>query len=231
MVNSKLVMISVLVLSILFMVGCSAIDQEETNKTDSLTIDSENQDADVPDITGQVIATVNGEEIYSQEVAQVQQSLQSQGQNISQEEVLGQLIDQKILFQEAQQEEYIPSDEEAESVIVSQLEQQGQGMTLEEYKTQLQSMGLSYENELQGVKEQLAVQNYIETETLNESFEVTEEEIETFYTQYKEQSPQEIPSLEELKPQLEATLKQQKQQDYIFLLIQDLKENATIEIN
>ncbi len=178
-------------------------------------------------ISSNVIATVNGEEISSEEVESIQQNLLQQGQEVSEEEAVEQAINQKLISQKVESEGITVSDEEAESAIEEQLSMQG--VTLDAYKQQLSQQGVSYEDQLESFKENLAFQKYLDQEMEGESFEVSEEEAQSFYELYKEQSPEEIPPYEEIKSQIVMTLEQQRQQEAINTVLQDLRENADIE--
>jgi parvulin-like peptidyl-prolyl isomerase len=178
-------------------------------------------------LSGNVIATVNGEEITTSEVIAIQQLFIQQGQQISEEDALEQVINQKLISQEVEAEDYSVSTEEAESTIEQQL--LIQGASLEDYKQQLSQQGIVYEEQIDSIKEELAVQKYLEIQLEGENFEVSEQEAQDFYEMYKSQSPEEVPSYEELEPQIIATLKQEKQQEAIGYLIQELRAGAEIE--
>ncbi len=208
----------VLMLSVILMTGCSTSELED---------DTEIEDMPLEQITGDVAAVVNGEDITSEEVSEFQQTVLQQGQQISEEEVLEELINQKVLEQKVQQENIVVTSEEAESAIEQQLAMQG--MTLDDYKQQLESMGLSYESELENIKDQIATQTYLNTQLEGETFNVSEEEAQEFYEMYKLQSPEDVPSYEELESQIIATLQQQKQQEAISSLIQELRADANVE--
>ncbi|MFO7710904.1 MAG: SurA N-terminal domain-containing protein [Candidatus Woesearchaeota archaeon] len=178
------------------------------------------------ELTGNVVATVNGEEITSEEVSAIQQTFMQQGQQVSEEQALEQVISQKLLAQEAQ--EHMPTNEEAESAIEMQLQQQN--ATLEQYKQQVQAQGMSYEEQLQRIREDLAIQTYLEANMDN--FTVTDEEAEAYYDEYKaSQAPNEVPPYEELEAQIVATVQQQKQQEARLAIVEELKEDAEINYN
>jgi hypothetical protein len=137
------------------------------------------------------------------------------------------VINQKVLEQKVQQENIVVTNEEAESVIEQQLAMQG--VTLDDYKQQIESMGVSYESELENIKNQIATQQFLESQLEGQIFNVTEEEAQEFYEMYKAQSPEEVPSYEELQPQIITTLEQQKQQEAISIIIQGLRTAANVE--
>ncbi len=178
-------------------------------------------------LTGNTVATINGEEITSGEVENIQQIIGQQGQQISEEDALEQIINQKLISQEVEKGDYSISNEEVESIIEQQISMQN--MSLEDFKEQLSQQGISYEEQKDSIKEELAIQKYLETQLEEESFEVSEEEAQEFYEMNKEQSPEEIPPYEESKSQIISLLEQQKQQELISSLIQELRANAEIE--
>jgi multidrug efflux pump subunit AcrA (membrane-fusion protein) len=229
MANLKNIIGIFLVLSVILMAGCSTSEQED-NKQDYNDFEPDNNGVDnIPTepITGNVVATVNDEEIKSEDVVAVQQLLLQQGQQISEDDALEQVINQKVLEQKVQQENIVVTTEEAESLIEQQLAIQG--ATLDDYKQQVESMGVSYEAELENIKNQIATQQFLESQLEGQTFDVTEEEAQEFYEMYKAQSSEEVPSYEELQPQIITTLEQQKQQEAISIIIQGLRATANVE--
>jgi len=202
----------ILTISLMIFAGCT--EQSQDNESNSNT-------------SGTVVATVNGEKITSEEVTSMQQAYEQQGQQISEEDALEQLINQEILSQKAQQEGFNLTDEEAEAEIEALLGQQG--MTLKEYKDQLEQQGMSYEEQLQNFKEQLVIQNYQDEALEGEDFNVTDEEAEDYYELYKQQDPENTPAYEDIKDQIIDYLQQQKRQEAINSLVQELKEDANID--
>jgi multidrug efflux pump subunit AcrA (membrane-fusion protein) len=229
MANLKNIIGIFLVLSVILLAGCSTSEQEDNAQDYNNFVPGNDGVDNMPTepITGNVVAIVNNEEIKSEDVAAVQQSLLQQGQQISEDDVLEQVINQKVLEQKVQQENIVVTTEEAESVIEQQLAMQG--ATLDDYKQQVESRGVSYEAELENIKNQIATQQFLESQLEGQSFDVTEEEAQEFYEVYKAQSPEEVPSYEELQPQIIATLEQQKQQEAISIIIQGLRTSANVE--
>jgi parvulin-like peptidyl-prolyl isomerase len=177
--------------------------------------------------TGNVVAIVNGEEINSSEIDLIEQYYLQQGQEISRQDILQELIVQELFLQKAKEKNYEISTEEIESMIQTQLQQQN--LTLQDYKNQLETQGLSYEEEIKNIKEQLAVQEYLSNEITEESLKVTEDEALRIYEMYSEQSSEELPAFEEIKSQIILSLEQQKQQEAINQLAQNLLVDADIE--
>ncbi len=176
-----------------------------------------------------VAARVNGEEITMDEVSEVQLSLEQQGQSISKSDALEELIIQKLVLQEARQNGYTLTDEEAEDFIESELAQQG--LNIDDYKEQLASEGISYDSQLRNIKDDWAIQNYLTAELEDKDFNISDEEIEEYYEMYSAQVPEgeEAESYDELEPQIIEILEQQKQQEVVNSLIQELRMDADIE--
>ncbi len=220
MENSKKIIISVLGVALLFVGGGVIFFRQQNGEGEELK----------PEQSGEVVAKVNGEEIKSDEIKSVQQMLSQQGQEISEENALDQLINQKVIFQEVEKQGYSVSNEEAEAVIEEQIS--AQGGSLEEYKQELENQGVSYDEQLENIKKELAAQNYLADNINGDSIEVTDEETEQYYEMYKNQesdSEEELPSFDELEAQIIAALQQQKEQEAVNSLIQELRQDAEIE--
>jgi hypothetical protein len=218
---SKNLVIGIITVLVLVAVVWYVMSEQQTQENNELGSNS------IQGITGNVVATVNGEEITSEEVVAVQQSFLQQGQQVSEEDAIEQMINQKVLYQKVQDEGISVTTEEVESVIEQQLAMQG--ATLEDFKQQIETQGASYQDQIQNIKNQIATQKYLENALEGQEFEVTEEEANEFYEMYKQQSSEEIPSYEELQPQIIATLEQQKQQEVVNSLVQKLKADADIK--
>jgi parvulin-like peptidyl-prolyl isomerase len=178
---------------------------------------------------GETVAEVNGEKISSSEVAVTKKMIEDQGQEISEENVIEQIINRKLLTQEVAKKEYSFTDKEAESALEKELS--AQNISLEEYKQQLEEQGITYQEQLARIKEELGIQKYLEEEIDLESLEVSEEEKKEFYDSYKDQAgDEEVGSYEEMEPQIAASLVQQKEQQAIVSLIEQLRESAEIKI-
>jgi glutaredoxin-related protein len=208
----------------------------------------------------QVVATVNGEEISSQQLSQqanVNQILQQVSQvdqqlaqllasseagktvlNELQKAKLDSLIDNVLLEQAAEESDISLSQAEKDEIYEqqkSQILQQNQ-MDQEQFLSILEQQG--YEDEAAYKEEfsnnpQIKINKLIEEEVLA-NIEISEEELQQAYEENKDafaQSGQENTSFEDLKPQLEQMLKQQKQSQAINQYLSELREDAEIEKN
>lgn len=195
-------------------VWCSSNTNQETPETNQETTATQ----------GETLATVNGQAITSAEVSAMQQLFAQQGQQISAQDGLEQVINQIILTQQV-----TPlSTQETESIVEQQLS--AQWVSLDEYKAQIEAMGMSYDAELENAREGFAVQAYIES-VVDTDIEVTDEEARAFYDAYSQQSPDELPAYEELEEQIIMTIQQQKQQEAVQAHIQTLRADADIQYN
>ncbi len=177
---------------------------------------------------GETVAEVNGEKISSSQVAATRRMFEEQGQEVSEEDIIDQIINRELISQEAAKKEYSFTDEEAESALKEELS--FQDISLEEYKQQLADQGIDYQQQLSQIKEELAIQKYLEAEIDPELLEVSEDEKKEFYDSYKDQAgEEEIGTYEEVEPQIASSLLQQKEQQAVISLIEQLRESAEIK--
>ncbi|MFC7366741.1 MULTISPECIES: SurA N-terminal domain-containing protein [Bhargavaea] len=186
------------------------------------------------------VAVVNDEEIlgsqYNNALASSQGQMQQMGQDPTSKEAAEQvkkqtldgLVGQTLLLQEADKKGYQAS----ESDINKKLDEvKGQFKTEEEFEAALKQSGMDMKSLEAQISEDIQLQQYMEKEVPVD--EITDEEIQTTYDQYAEQGKaanQEVPKLEEMKPQIEQSLQQQKQQEQLVQQVEKLKENAKIDI-
>jgi parvulin-like peptidyl-prolyl isomerase len=157
-------LIGVFVLSAVLLSGCTSFEQPEDgskdvfegNESQTYTPSSVNsfENNTVPlETSNEVIATVNGEQIMSSDVTLNQQMLLQQGTQLTEDEVLNQIIIEIALRQKIESEGITVSTEEAEEFIVEQLAQQN--LSLDDYKQQLAAQGATYSQELPNVSAKL----------------------------------------------------------------------------
>ena len=87
------------------------------------------------------------------------------------------------------------------------------------------------------LRDQMIINAYIQ-QGVDGGITATDEEVQALYQQYSSQIGQaapegqngEVPSLEELRPQIEAAVIQQKQQQIALQLLEQARANADIEI-
>lgn len=173
-----------------------------------------------------VVARVNDEEITAEAVAEMQITYSyTHDDALTFEQALELLIREKLLYQEATREGYLLTREEAEQELLVQLAPMG--MTGEDFAVQLARQGRSYDEYLVELQEQLTIARYLDDTV--QIPEVTEEEAREFYEDYMQRFPEEPRTFEEMKSQIIMLLEEQKQQEAMFLLIEELRARAEIE--
>ena len=179
---------------------------------------------------GNVLATVNGEAITAGDVASMQKTVfQWDGVWVEAEEVLEQLISQRLLFREADSRDYVPIDAEVELELLTRLALLR--IPIEELYAMLEETGLSYEEFLEHRKVQLAITALLDNEI--EQPEVTDEEVMEAYEEYRERymerfAGKEPPPFEEIQSQITSMAEETKRQDAIFLYVNELRNSADI---
>ncbi len=145
--------------------------------------------AETPDNT--VAATVNGKKIMLQEVERViQQQTGGKQADLSALElaqarlqVLSSLIQREVLFQKAEQEKLLPTEDEITSGINKQ--KQDSGMTDEEFARQLKEQNLTMEALREEAKKDLAIQHL--QDKYSGKITISDREVEDYYNANKQQ--------------------------------------------
>jgi len=145
--------------------------------------------AETPDNT--VAATVNGKKIMLQEVERViQQQTGGKQADLSPLElaqarlqVLSSLIQREVLFQKAEQEKLLPTDDEITGSINKQ--KQDSGMTDEEFARQLKEQNLTMEALREEAKKDLAIQHL--QDKYSGKITISDREVEDYYNANKQQ--------------------------------------------
>ncbi len=162
---------SLLVLVLLTMTGCSSGGSDAKENT--------------------VAATVNGKNIMLSEVERtVSQQAGGQQANLSPLElaqarlqVLGSLIQREILFQRAEKEKLLPTEEQITSAINAQKQQTG--MTDQDFEKRLREQNMSEESLREEARKDLAVRSL--QEKYSGRISVTDREVEDFYNNNRQQ--------------------------------------------
>lgn len=194
----------------------------------------------------EVVATVNGEEITREELEvmleQQKQQYQMQGMDLDSEEmsdmreqlerqILDSLIANLLMAQAAEEKGISVSEEELEQEYQDLAAQFGGE---EELNQQLEAAGITREEIKEDIARTLPAQKYMESykeENISEEdLEVSEEELKAVYDQYSAQMGEEFGEFEEVKPQLEEDLKRQKENEVLQSHVEELREEAEVEI-
>ncbi|MGG0888775.1 SurA N-terminal domain-containing protein [Cytobacillus horneckiae] len=188
----------------------------------------------------ETVVVVNDKEILGRDYNNVLSSIQMQMQTMGQDptakdvakEVKNQTIDslvgQTLLLQEADKKGFKASEEE----VKKQLEEtKKQFKSEKEFEEALKKSGIDLKTLEAQIADGIKFNKYVEKEI--PAGDISEEEINKAYDQYAEQgkkAEQEVPKLEEVKPDIEQSLQQQKQQEKLAQHVEELKEKGKIDI-
>ena len=191
-----------------------------------------------------VVAMVNGEEIvrqdYSFQLDYMKSMYEMQGIDFGRSDsqdllrqleyqALEELINQRLILQVAREKNMEVSQQEVQKEyeeVVSQFDDE------EDLLSELEEMNLTRESFMTLIEEQLLFAQYMESymEKVDpKELEVSEEELETLYSLYSSQV-EDMPEYEEVKGQLEEELKDQKYNQVVNLMVQDIRAESDIEI-
>ncbi|MBM7570277.1 SurA N-terminal domain-containing protein [Aquibacillus albus] len=181
----------------------------------------------------EVVATVNGEEISGQEYnmmyAQTKMMLQQYGQTESdseqlKEQTLNELINQKLIQQDAKEKGIEVPTEEVDSNI-EQIKSQYE--TDEQFEETLASLQLTEDSLRAQISFEVLLQEYLE-QTVTD-VEVTDQEVEEYYEQIASQGGEDVPELDEVRDQIEEELLNQQKQSKIGEIAEQLREEGSVE--
>lgn len=171
--NFKFLIVAILAASLLILTGCP---KTATPNSDAGTTADPNETA----------ATVNGTAIKLQEVERaVKQQAQGQESKLSQLElaqarlqILEQLIQGEVMYQKAQKEETIPTDEEVTAALNKAKTESGQSK--EQFEKNLKEAGMTEADAREQLKKQLAITKLLDKVT-GKIEPPSDNEIEAFY--------------------------------------------------
>ena len=167
----KLVAVSYLALSGLLLSGCASGGSEAKDNT--------------------VAATVNGRNIMLQEIERsLSQQTGGKPEQLSQLQlaqarlqILDGLIQREVLFQRAEREKLLPTEQQIDGVIATQKQQSG--MTSEDFEKSLQAQNLSMERLREEARKDLAISAL--QEKYAGKININDREVEDFYNANRQQ--------------------------------------------
>ncbi len=224
----KLVIVVVLVL----LLGAGAYFTINKNAGTPTTVATEKNDSTV-------VATINGKEILQAElddqVAQLIVQLQSvdpesdiESTDVKEgirQQALDNLINIELLVQEAQSTDIKVNEAAVTAQYLAVVERFGGD---EGFEAQIKSLGLTSDDVKTNIRNQLAIQDYLDAKFSD--IEVTEEEAKALYDEVAT-TDQNLPPYEEVKDQVLAQVRANKEQVLVETLLIGLREKADIEIS
>lgn len=186
--------------------------------------------------SGEVALVVNEEEVTRDEFeAFYTQSITQMGADPSeldqetQQQIQDQLIEDfvsRILLRQAVENSNVTVEETEVAAQINLIKDQFESE--EEFQEALSAEGTTEEEFQDQVSEDLAIQAYLNKEINLSSIEASEEEITAAYEKAAEQG--DVPPLEEIRAQVEQSVIREKQQELYMDYLQELREEAEVEI-
>lgn len=183
------------------------------------------------------VATVNGNDITASELNErVEQALSQTSQEVSdqqrqqlRQQTLRNLVNRELLLQEAQSAGISVSDDQVQQRVQQVQNQLG---TSTSFQDALDQRGLTEDAFRQQLRDQLTIQQLLEQNVNTDNISVSDEEVQQLYTQLSQgQQGDNIPALEQVRPQLENRVRQQKTSQQQQQYLQQLRNNADVQIN
>lgn len=190
---------------------------------------------------GGIVATVNGEPIYrvdyEDNLQVLEENAAAQGINTDDEafkadastQALDNLINNRLLVSAAHDADIQVADADIDAVRSQLVESVGGEEAL---AARMEEIGLTEDQLHSNIEERILIENYIESVSDVESITVTDEEIQAFIDQNVPPDAEtgEMPSMEDLRPVVEAQIRSMKQQEMVAKVIDDLRAAATIDV-
>lgn len=239
--------------SVMITAACSDTDEntsEEAATEEQQAVDENGEAAEMempePDLEGvpDVVAEVNGTEIskedfesaYTSQFQRMAMQAQMSGQEVDQDQLKVQVADslvaQELLVQETENRNIEASDEELNETLTALAAQNGLESS-EEFLTALEEQGLTEEEVMDQVASQVKVDKLVAEEAGDIS--VSEEELQAYYdeitAQQEEADSEEMPAFEDIKPELETQMAQQKENEAVLELVAELREGADVTVH
>ncbi len=148
-------------------------------------------------------------------------------QEVINSEAVKRLINTELLLQAANKAGYTADDARVDEQVNALTTQFGGEEALQ---TRVDELNITKEMLRNDVREQIIVGDYLEKETAVGSITVSEEEVAAFYENLKTQYGDQLPPMEDIKAQMEADIKVQKQQGVLSEILADLRADAEVEV-
>lgn len=189
-------------------------------------------------MTMKVAAVVNGEKIaqskVDENVTMMTKSAELQGIDVAdpaialeiKTQALDNLINNELLLSAARAHGLSANEAAVQSAYETLVTEVGGE---EELNSRMETVGLTVDTLMGNITDRLVVDQYIEAVTDIETVTVTEEEVTTYINSISAEGVA-LPPLEEIAPQIEASILAEKQQGIVDELIAKLRSEARIEI-
>ncbi|HEU4677680.1 MAG TPA: SurA N-terminal domain-containing protein [Candidatus Paceibacterota bacterium] len=188
---------------------------------------------------GGIVAVVNGRNIYRSEldesIAMVGENAQAYGidetsstaNKDKQDRAMEVLVDNALLITAAENAGFDADDETVQKSYDDLVAQIGGEDAL---KSQMAAVGLTESRLRDNIRERVLVGKYIESVNPSDTISVSDKEVDDFIAQLKANNVELPDDMTTLRPQIEAEIKAQKQQQLVDALITKLKGEAQIDM-
>lgn len=176
-----------------------------------------------------VVAEINGKEIRLEEVNDVIKSGFSQGQMLDGASALDMIITKILLLEEAQTRDVTMTMIDAEEKLTTTYTQSG--LSKEQFEERLAEAGITYEQTLDGFREESIINEMLTDELSNAEIQVSDEEVKTFFEQNNDMIKSQVGNstvFDDVSSQIKTNILQQKQQQAVLDLIESLERKAMI---
>lgn len=195
-------------------------------------------EADQTETVGDVVATVNGEEITKEQFdtafEQTKLAYQQQGINIEDDEnvleeakmmTVNELVQESVLHQEFEKRGYEARQAQIEEMVEEVKSQFGSD---EEFEEVLNMNQMTLEDLEEQIVLQIKFEKLIEQEF--QTITVSEDEARDYYSMLQEQNEEFDEPFEDVRADIESFLKEQKTGEKLQQLVEELMDNSEIEI-
>jgi len=247
----KKLLLSIAAVAAAFSLAACGADGDDADTDDAAQSQEQGEQAmpepeldDIPD----VVAVVNGEEIsgesfsenYESQYQQLTMQAQMTGEEPDQEELKSQALDMMInselLVAKAEDEGFSASEDDIDEYLDSMAEENGLE-SADALQEEFEAQGLSEDRVREDIQKEVLIEQVIDTidipepsdDELQEIYDMQVEQLEAMNEQVEEDQAQEVPSFEELEPELEEQAVAQKENEAVTELLEDLREDADIE--
>lgn len=247
----KKLLLSIAAVAAAFSLAACGADGDDADTDDAAQSQEQGEQAmpepeldDIPD----VVAVVNGEEIsgesfsenYESQYQQLTMQAQMTGEEPDQEELKSQALDMMInselLVAKAEDEGFSASDDDIDEYLDSMAEENGLE-SADALQEEFEAQGLSEDRVREDIQKEVLIEQVIDTidipepsdDELQEIYDMQVEQLEAMNEQVEEDQAQEVPSFEELEPELEEQAVAQKENEAVTELLEDLRDDADIE--
>jgi len=188
----------------------------------------------------EIVAIVNEEELKGDEFNNISMSIQDQMEQMGEDtsskesaeqvkiETLDILVNQALIRQQTKESKMKAEKSEVDEGYTELVKQVGDE---KEMKKMLKSKGMDVETLKEQIAESIVFEKY--GEKVAPVGKITEEEIKEYYDQVSAESKdagQELPPLEEVREEIKGSIEQEQQQKKLAAHVEELKENAEIEL-